>query len=93
MQSPDCSLENLKLEVLVTLAQATILQLGGFLWADSIVPSGFASSLLSDLEVSRPDLLQEGIILDYATKHEMSKTFSCPWQPSLLSFAKHDRYS
>ena len=67
-------LENLKLEVSVSLAQATILQLGGFLWADSVSPSGFASSLLSDLEVSRPDLLQEGIILDYATKHEMSKS-------------------
>ena len=75
-------LENLKLEVSVTLAQATILQVEGFLWADSILPSGFASSLLSDLEVSRPDLLQEGIILDYATKHEMSK-------PSLEKFNKN----
>ena len=65
-------LENLKIEVSVSAAVTTSLQHGSFVWYNSLTPSGFASSVLTSMEIMRPDLLHEGIVLDYSTKHEMS---------------------
>ena len=67
-------LENLKIEVSVSSAVTTVLQVGAFLWSDSVTPSGFACSVFNSLELTRPDLLHEGLVLDYSTKYEMSKS-------------------
>ena len=58
----------------VSTALTSSLLLGSFLWKDSISPSGFASSVLSSESFIRTDTLSEGMILDYATKFDMSET-------------------
>ena len=45
---------------------------GSFLWSNTLTPSGLASSVITSSDVIRNDVLQEGIVLDYSTKHEMS---------------------
>ena len=65
-------LESLKIECSVSSALTTSLMHGSLLWASSLTPSGLASSVISSLDIIRNDILQEGIILDYSTKHEMS---------------------
>ena len=57
----------------VSTAMTSSLLLGSFLWKDSISPSGFASSVLSSESFIHSDTLQEGVILDYATKFDMSE--------------------
>ena len=64
-ESIDCS---------VSPALTSSLLLGSFLWKDSISPSGFASAVLSSESFIRSDTLHEGMILDYATKFDMSET-------------------
>ena len=61
-----------QIECAVSPALTTSLMHGSFLWASTLTPSGLASSVLSSLDVIRADTLQEGIILDYSTRHEMS---------------------
>ena len=65
-------LENSKIEVSVSSAVTTSLQHGSFLWTNPLTPSGFASSVLTSVGLLKPDVLQEGIVLDYSTKFEMS---------------------
>ena len=47
---------------------------GSLLWKDDLTPSGLAASVLSSQDIIKPNLLEEGIILDYSTKHEMSSS-------------------
>jgi hypothetical protein len=65
-------LESERIECSVSTALTTSLMHGSFLWSSSLTPSGLASSVISSLDIIRFDTLQEGIILDYSTKHEMS---------------------
>lgn len=64
-ESLDCS---------VSAAVATTLLYGSFLWRNPISPSGLAASVLTTEGVLRQDTLQEGMVLDYATKFDMSST-------------------
>ena len=65
-------LESLKIECSVSSALTTSLMHGSLLWVNSLTPSGLASSVISSLDIIRADVLQEGIVLDYSTKFEMS---------------------
>ena len=65
-------LDSLKIECSASSALTTSLMHGSFLWASTLTPSGLASSVISSIDIIRTDALQEGIILDYSTKHEMS---------------------
>ena len=81
-------LENMKVEVSVSAAVTTNLHLGCFLWANNFSPAGLASSILSDRDVTRPDILHEGIVLDYSTKHEMTKSSLDKLTKSQIMFPK-----
>jgi hypothetical protein len=65
-------LEALKIECSVSSALATSLMHGSLLWVNSLTPSGLASSVISSLDIIRADVPQEGIVLDYSTKFEIS---------------------
>ena len=65
-------LEALKIECSVSTALTNSLMHGSFLWANSLTPSGLASSVITSSDIIRQDTLQEGIVLDYSTKYEMS---------------------
>ena len=67
-------LEAKSIDCSVSPALTSSLLLGSFLWKDSISPSGFASAVLSSESFIRSDTLHEGMILDYATKFDMSET-------------------
>ena len=58
----------------ISSAVTSTLMFGSFLWKDSVSPSGFASAVLSSENFIRSDTLHEGMILDYATKFDMSET-------------------
>ena len=64
--------DSLQIECAVSPALTTSLMHGSFLWASTLTPSGLASSVISSLDVIRADTLQEGIVLDYSTRHEIS---------------------
>ena len=66
-------LENLRIEVSISAAVTSSLQHGSFLWTDNLTPSGFAYSVFTSLDIICSTLLQEGIVLDYSTRHEMTK--------------------
>lgn len=59
--------------VLIPTATVTALYHGSFLWANQSAPSGFASSVLENSGILGSDAFQQGIVLDYATKHTMSE--------------------
>ena len=56
----------------VSAAVATSLLYGSFLWRNALSPSGLAASVLSSEGLLRNDTLQEGLVLDYATKFDIS---------------------
>ena len=58
----------------VSAAVTTTLLYGSFLWKDALSPSGFAASVLSSEGILRSDTLHEGMILDYATKFDISSS-------------------
>ena len=60
------------IDVSVSSALATMLLMGSFLWRHALAPSGLASSVLSSEGILRSDTLHEGMVLDYATKFEIS---------------------
>ena len=60
------------IECSVSPALATTLLYGSFLWRNSLSPAGLAASVLTSEGVLRNDTLQEGMVLDFATKFEMS---------------------
>ena len=67
-------LESENIECSVSSAMTATLQYGSFLWKDSLSPSGFAACVLSSEDsIFRSDTLHDRMILDYATKFEMSE--------------------
>ena len=60
------------IECSISPALATTLLYGSFLWRNSLSPSGLAASVLTSEGVLRNDTLQEGMVLDFATKFDMS---------------------
>ena len=65
-------LDSLQIECTISSALTSLLMHGTFLWTNSLTPSGLASSVIMSNDILRNNLLQEGIVLDYSTKHEMS---------------------
>ena len=63
-----------RIDCSVSTAMTSALALGSFLWKDNVSPSGFASAVISSESFIRSDTLYEGMILDYATKFDMSET-------------------
>ena len=61
------------IECSVSIAMATTLLYGSFLWRNPISPAGLAASVLTSEGLLRNDTLQEGMVLDFATKFEMSE--------------------
>jgi hypothetical protein len=62
------------IECSVSAAVTTTLLYGSFLWKNSLSPSGLAASVISSEGIFRTDTLHEGMVLDYATKFDMSAT-------------------
>ena len=60
------------IECSVSPALATTLLYGSFLWRNSLSQSGLAASVLTSEGLLRNDTLQEGMVLDFATKFDMS---------------------
>ena len=65
-------LDSLQIECTISSALTSLLMHGTFLWTNSLTPSGLALSVIMSNDILRNNLLQEGIVLDYSTKHEMS---------------------
>ena len=65
-------LEAENIDCSVSPAVAATLAYGSFLWKNAFSPSGFASSVLTSEGIMRGDTLQEGMVLDYATKFDMT---------------------
>lgn len=57
---------------MISSALSTILMYGSFLWSNSITPSGLAALVILMEDIISNDMLHEGIVLDYLTKHESS---------------------
>jgi hypothetical protein len=60
------------IECSASSAVTATLMFGSFLWRNALSPSGFAASVLSSEGIFRTDTLHEGMVLDYATKFDMS---------------------
>ena len=60
----DCSISN---------AMTTSLWHGSMLWQNSVTPSGLACCVITSDDYMKSDNLQEGLVLDYATKFEMTE--------------------
>ena len=43
------------------------------MWLNPLTPSGFATSIISSKDIIFNDSLHEGIMLDFSTKHEITK--------------------
>ena len=56
----------------VSSATAATLLYRRFLWKNSLSPSDFAASVISSKGIYRSDTLHEGMVLDHATKFDMS---------------------
>ena len=65
-------LESLKIDCSISSGFTTSLLNGSFVWSTSLTPSGLVSSVITSSDIIQSDTLQEGIISDYSTKHEMS---------------------
>ena len=65
-------LETENIECSVSAAMTTMLLMGSFLWRNAFSPSGLAASILTSEGIMKNDTLHEGMVLDYATKFEMS---------------------
>ena len=72
----------------VSTAMASALALESFLWKDNVLPSGFASSVLSSESFIWSDVLHEWMILDYATKFDMSETMMTKLTKTQVLFPK-----
>ena len=66
-------LEAKGIECAIPTAVANLWLQGCFLWLNPLTPSGFATSVISSKDVIFNDSLHEGIMLDFSTKHEISK--------------------
>ena len=61
------------IECTVPTAVANIWHQGVFLWTNTLTPSGFAISVISSKDIIFNQSINEGILLDFSTKHEISK--------------------
>ena len=66
-------LENDQIECSISNAMATSLWHGSMLWQNSVTPSGLACSVITSDDFLQGDTLQEGLVLDYTTKFEISE--------------------
>lgn len=66
------TLEAEKIDVSILSAVVTVFMHSSLLWKDDLSPSGLAFSVLTSLNILKPNILRKGIILDYLTKHDMS---------------------
>jgi hypothetical protein len=64
--------ETANIECSASSAVTTTLMYGSFLWRNALSPSGFAASVLTSGGIFHTDTLHEGMVLDYATKFDMS---------------------
>ena len=60
------------IECSVSTAMSTTLLYGSFLWRNALSPAGLAASVLTSEGIICSDTLQEGMVLDFATKFDMS---------------------
>ena len=67
-------LESNGIECAVPTAVVNLWHQGCFLWANPITPSGFAASVVASKDIIFNDSIHEGILLDFSTKHEISKS-------------------
>ena len=66
-------LESEGIDCSVSTAMTSALLIGSFLWKDGVSPSGFASAVITSENFIRSDTLHEGMVLDYATKFDISE--------------------
>ena len=65
-------LEAAQIECSISNAMTTSIWHGSLLWVNSVTPSGLACSVITSDDFMKTDTLHEGLVLDYATKFEMS---------------------
>ena len=66
-------LESRSIECTIQTAVANLLLQGCFLWTNPLTPSGLAGSVIASKDVIFNNSIHEGILLDFSTKHEISK--------------------
>ena len=66
-------LEAKGIECAIPTSVANLWLQGCFLWLNPLTPSGFATSVISSKDIIFNDSLHEGIMLDFSTKHEITK--------------------
>jgi hypothetical protein len=64
--------ETANIECSASSAVTKKLMYGSFIWRNALSPSGFAASVLTSEGIFLTDTLHEGMVLDYATKFDMS---------------------
>lgn len=67
-------LESSGINCSISSAITATLLFGSFLWKNASSPSGLAPAVISSEGIFRTDTLHKGMILDHATKFEMSTT-------------------
>ncbi len=66
-------LETKNIECTIQTAVANLWLQGCFLWTNPLTPSGLAGSIISSKDIMFNNSIHEGILLDFSTKHEISK--------------------
>ena len=66
-------LEAESIECVIPTAVANLWSQWCFLWMNPLTPSGSATSVITSKDISYNDSIHEGILLDFSTKHEISK--------------------
>jgi len=66
-------LEAKSIECAIPTAVANLWLNGCFLWMNPLTPSGIATSVIASKDIIFNDSIHEGILLDFSTKHEISK--------------------
>ena len=67
-------LETKSIECTIQTAVANLLLQGCFLWSNPLTPPGLAGSVIASKDVIFNISIHEGILLDFSTKHEISKS-------------------
>ena len=66
-------LESQGIECSVPTAVANLWLQGCFLWLNPLTPSGLSASVITSKDIIFNDSIHEGILLDFSTKHEITK--------------------
>ena len=66
-------LETKSIKCTIQTAVANLLLQGCFIWSNPLTPSGLAGSVIASKDVIFNNSIHEGILLDFSTKHEISK--------------------